>query len=638
MLELEASGDSAQGSASRKLESMHLRVKAAHALEQMGGEILAVTVDPVTGEGLQAAIAQGLERFGRIDGVIHAAGHAFPGVIQRKGPELSGEVLAHKVRGALALDAAMKDLKFDFFAICSSLTSIVGEFRHADYCAANAFLDAFAHHRSARGGALTKCINWDDRKRLTSNSMRGGQRPPPTSSALSETYVSTRAAVPAPSRETALEQVTTDPPQDDSVGAFTRLLSSPHTQIIVSRQSVSSILEQISKSIAPAGVSDLEVDSIPRSVHPRPKLGTEFVAPRNSLENTLATIWKKFFGIDQIGIHDDFFALGGDSLLAVQLVSKLRDVVKVDLPSHVLIGAPTVAGLSEIIANADSPSSISFSRRRPKQVLPPSLVRIKPGNALRPLFLIHPVGGHVYVYRHLANCLNPELSAFGLQARGLDGRAEPFTRIEPMASYYLEAIRSVQPEGPYLLCGSSFGGVVAYEMAQQLSAAGERVAMLAMLDSPSPSQVPQGIENSVERMAYLLSGDPSISLKSEELLHLKPDEQLLHLLKRGGIVNRMFSNIALPQLQRFQQLVTVNLQALRSYVPRSYAGRVVFFEASERDSFSISDPHRGWSDLVTGEMVVHNVPGNHITMNLTPHVEAMVERMTPHLIEAQSVG
>jgi thioesterase domain-containing protein len=207
-----------------------------------------------------------------------------------------------------------------------------------------------------------------------------------------------------------------------------------------------------------------------------------------------------------------------------------------------------------------------------------------------------------------------------------------------MASYYLEAIRSVQPEGPYLLCGSSFGGVVAYEMAQQLSAAGERVAMLAMLDSPSPSQVPQGIENSVERMAYLLSGDPSISLKSEELLHLKPDEQLLHLLKRGGIVNRMFSNIALPQLQRFQQLVTVNLQALRSYVPRSYAGRVVFFEASERDSFSISDPHRGWSDLVTGEMVVHNVPGNHITMNLTPHVEAMVERMTPHLIEAQSVG
>jgi acyl transferase domain-containing protein/thioesterase domain-containing protein/acyl carrier protein len=625
----DAAGDGFQWVGGRDADTVHLRIRAARDLEEMGSDVLVVTVNPSTGEGMQAAISQGLERFGRINGVVHAAGHTAPGVIQRKTLEVSTDVIAHKARGVLALDAVVKDLPLDFFAICSSLTSIVGEFRHVDYCAANAFLDAFTHYRSSHRGATTICINWDDRKRLSSTSMRDA--------VLSETFTSTRTIVPAPSRKGSVEQTTSDAPPDESASAFTRLLSSSHTQIIVSRQSVSSILEQSSKSIAPS-LNDVEVDSIPRSVHPRPNLGMEFVAPRSALENTIASIWKKFFGIDQIGVHDDFFALGGDSLLAVQLVSKLRDVAKVDLPSHVLIGSPTIAGLSEIIANADSPSSISFSRRRPRQVLPPSLVKIKEGGAPRPLFLIHPVGGHVYVYRHLANCLGKDQSVFGLQARGLDGRAEPFTAIEPMASYYLEAMRAVQPEGPYLLCGSSFGGVVAYEIAQQLTAAGERAAMVAILDSPNPRQVPEGMENSVERMAYLLSGDASVSIKSEEAQHLKPDEQLMHLLRKGGVVNRMFSSIALPQLQRFQQLVTLNWRAMRSYTPKPYSGRLIFFEANERDAFTIPSPHRGWSELALGGFVVHGVPGNHITMNLPPHVECLVERMMPHLIEAQALA
>lgn len=619
--------EGSQGSGTRDAETLHLRVQAARELTELSSDVLVITVNPSTGEGMQAAIDQAIERFGRINGVIYAAGHTAPGIIQRKAPDVSADVIAHKARGVLALDAAVKNLPLDFFAICSSLTSIVGEFRHVDYCAANAFLDAFAHYRSSHRGASTLCINWDDRKRLSSTSMRGA--------VLSEAFASTRTVAPAPSRKGAPEQTISDAPPDESASAFTRLLSSPHTQIVVSRQNVSAILEQSSKSIAPS-LSDVEVDSIPRSVHPRPNLGNEFVAPRNTLENTIATIWKKFFGIDQIGIHDDFFALGGDSLLAVQLVSKLRDVAKVDLPSHVLLGSPTIAGLSEIITNADSPSSISFSRRRPRQVLPPSLVRIKSGSAQRPLFLIHPVGGHVYVYRHLANCLGPEQSVFGLQARGLDGRAEPFTAIEPMASYYLEAIRAAQPEGPYLLCGSSFGGVVAYEIAQQLSASGEQAAMVVMLDSPNPHQIPGNVETSVERLAYLLSGDASVSVKPEELQHLKPDEQLMHVLRKGGLVNRMFSSIALPQLQRFQQFVEVNWQALRSYTPRPYAGRVVFFEAMERDPFTTPRPHSGWTDLALGGLVVHHVPGNHITMNLSPHVETLAKQLAAFLIEAHA--
>jgi thioesterase domain-containing protein len=238
------------------------------------------------------------------------------------------------------------------------------------------------------------------------------------------------------------------------------------------------------------------------------------------------------------------------------------------------------------------------------------------------------------MYRHLASCLGPEQSVFGLQARGLDGRGEMFTTIEPMASYYLEAIRAVQPEGPYLLGGSSFGGIVAYEIAQQLNAAGERVALLAMMDSPTPEQVPEGIESSVERLAYVLSGDASISFKSEELRHLKPDEQLLHVLRKGGIVNRMFASLALPQVKRFQQVVATNLQALRSYTPRSYSGRVVFFVATERNAFAFVNPHLGWMNLALGGVSVHEVPGNHITMNLPPNIDVLAGRLAPHLAEA----
>jgi thioesterase domain-containing protein len=161
--------------------------------------------------------------------------------------------------------------------------------------------------------------------------------------------------------------------------------------------------------------------------------------------------------------------------------------------------------------------------------------------------------------------------------------------------------------------------------------------MLAMLDSPNPRLVPEGIENSVERLAYLLSGEVSIPVKSEDLQNLKPDEQLMHILKKGGIVNRMFSNVALPQLQRFQQIVATNMQALRSYAPEPYAGPVVFFEARERDAFTVASPHRAWSDFARGGMTLHEVPGNHITMSLPPNVEVLVEHLTPHLVEAQAL-
>jgi thioesterase domain-containing protein len=212
------------------------------------------------------------------------------------------------------------------------------------------------------------------------------------------------------------------------------------------------------------------------------------------------------------------------------------------------------------------------------------------------------------------------------------------TRIEEMAARYLEAVRQIQPEGPYLLGGSSFGGVVAFEMAHQLLSGGQRVALLAMMDTPAPSAMPPQHLDSPERLAYLISGDPSMPALTEETRSLSPDEQLLHVLRNKKGVSRTFPKLALPELASFRKIVTANLQAMLSYVARPYPGQVVFFQASERDGLSVDDPACGWLDRVQGGLIVHDVPGNHITMSFPPNVQVMAEHLRAAIATTRHQG
>jgi thioesterase domain-containing protein/acyl carrier protein len=425
----------------------------------------------------------------------------------------------------------------------------------------------------------------------------------------------------------------------DGVDAFDRVLQSGLSQVIVTPQDMEELMAQSSISMVsgPVSLKDVEVDSIPRSVHPRPKLSVDWVAPRNALERNLAEIWQKFFGIDSVGIHDDFFSLGGDSLLAVQLVSKLRQATKIELPSHALLSTPTIATLAELITQATAgPASISLSKR-PMQALLSSLVRIKTGSLPRPFFLIPPVGGHVYFYRDLAHCLPPDQPVYGLQAQGVDGKGELLTQVEEMAAQYIDAIRLVQSKGPYLIGGASFGGAIAYEMAQQIRSLNEEVELLVMMDTPGPGSLPDDASINVDRLAYLLSGDPTVSASpgGQQEQQLPPDEELMAILKRNRVTNRMFRDFALPQLSRFRQIVQTNTKAFQMYTPRGYPGRIIYFKAGERDTFTSPTPERGWLDLAAGGVELHEVPGNHITMNFPPNVEVMAELIKKHLETAQ---
>ena len=188
------------------------------------------------------------------------------------------------------------------------------------------------------------------------------------------------------------------------------------------------------------------------------------------LDSQITDILERVLGRSPIGLDDDFFELGGDSILAIALMAEIERVLGHDLPMTTIYDAPTAKDLAALIAEQARPVSSC-------------LVLLKPGLAGSPLFIAHGLGGSVMELRQLANAIGTDRPIYGIEARGLDGNSEPFDNIEEMARFYVDAIRQIQPNGPYLLAGFSFGGLVALEMAQSFSAIGEEVGFLALLDS-----------------------------------------------------------------------------------------------------------------------------------------------------------
>jgi thioesterase domain-containing protein/acyl carrier protein len=375
------------------------------------------------------------------------------------------------------------------------------------------------------------------------------------------------------------------------------------------------------------------VDSTPH--HSRPNLHNTYLAPRDESEQTIASIWQDFLGIEQVGIHDDFFDLGGDSLLAVQLITKLNETLQKSLSPHSLLQSSTIAALAALIKDN---SELSDNPDQQLQTASESLlVEIQRGSFKQPLFLVHPVGGHVYIYRDLARYLGSDQPVFGIQAHASDGETESFAKVEEMAARYIEAVRVQQPEGPYFFGGSSFGGTVAFEMAQQLNAQGEKIALLTLIDTPGPGQMPVlATEDDTAILVYLLGVGFNLSLSMEVLKKLEPEEQLLYFLEQVKIANRVVPpDFGLPQIRQFLHLFKVHAQAMRNYIPQTYGGRIIFFRATEQNEVNAKNPELPWIDVAPGGVEVLEVPGNHITMNYPPHVQVMSKQLRVYLDEAR---
>ncbi|MES1241581.1 MAG: non-ribosomal peptide synthase/polyketide synthase [Acidobacteriota bacterium] len=340
--------------------------------------------------------------------------------------------------------------------------------------------------------------------------------------------------------------------------------------------------------------------------------------PRDALELRLAGLWAEVLGVPRVGVRDGFFELGGHSLLAVRLLARVEQELGRDLPLSVLFEGGTVERMAALLRREGAPLSC--------------LVPIQPAGEKPPFFCVHPAGGDVLGYALLARLLDRPF--YGLQSRGLLAGAEPHARVEDMAADYLEEIRGVQPAGPYRLGGWSLGGLIAYEMARQLRARGEEVALLAVLDA-APEYAGEE-ESELDRLlgvaAYIGSlRGVDLRLTSDGLAEAGPDGAFALLLERLRAVDLLPPGGGEEQIRRVLDVYRANSRAARAYAAGPYADRVTLLRTG---TDSLRD--LGWGRITGGPVEVHALPGEHLTLLAEPHVHALAQRLRVDLAEVPS--
>lgn len=339
--------------------------------------------------------------------------------------------------------------------------------------------------------------------------------------------------------------------------------------------------------------------------HCHKPLEKDLIAPRTSTESILATIWTELLELERVGVHDNFFEVGGDSLLAVRLMSQVQEQFHQELPLSTLFLNSTIAGLGNTLDEQQN-------------CLPWSpLVAIQPFGKNPPFFCVHPIFGTVFPYYELAHSLGIDQPFYGLQPVGVDGQEQPLTCIEDMAAYYIKALRTVQPKGPYFIGGWSFGGLVAFEMAQQLVASGQEVALLAILDTSSPTNKPDFWDG--YRFLFMTTVRYILPFLLDYLYLLMPFRNFISQQLKQQILREL---TLLPMFPVFQ----ANSQATLSYFPQPYQGRITLFKSSFKESTTDIDSTLGWRKL-SAEIKVQIVPGNHFTMLKKPNVQLLGEQL-----------
>ncbi len=311
-------------------DSTSRKIIKIQQLESYGAEVLVCCAEVADRVQMQAAVRSATERFGPIDGVIHAAGVPGGGTVQLKSREAATAVLRVKVQGARVLAEVLSGQHPDFLVLCSSVNAVVGGFGQIDYCAANAFLDAFAHSHRTRTGIPTMSINWD---------MWG------------DVGMAVDTNVPKYLEELRASELKHGITSCEGQEVFARLLACGLPQVLVSTRDWSEMQSSRQRMRPATGDSMQQAADTPVASHPRPDLTTAYVEPADEIERTTAGIWQQALGVEKIGVHDNFFELGGDSLLAVQVVTRIRQAMNVPLPVANFYAGPTIASLKQHLAD-----------------------------------------------------------------------------------------------------------------------------------------------------------------------------------------------------------------------------------------------------------------------------------------------
>jgi NAD(P)-dependent dehydrogenase (short-subunit alcohol dehydrogenase family) len=294
------------------------------ALEELGAEMEVVCADVGNSAEMQHVVRLARARFGAIHGVIHAAGVAGSGLIQLKTPEMAATVLHPKVKGTLVLDEVLQDESLDFMLLCSSVSAELGGFGEIDYCAANAFLDAYAQHRTSQGRPTTS-VNWD---------------------VWRDVGLAINSDLPQELRRRREQTIESGILNDEGIEAFRRIISTGLAQVVVSPRDFRRDFELHTKVKVSDMLAALQSDRLTQVTHTRPRLSSEYEPATNDLETAILDLWEELLGVKGIGIYDNFFELGGHSLLGTMLMTRLRKMFRMELALRTLFESPTVAELA----------------------------------------------------------------------------------------------------------------------------------------------------------------------------------------------------------------------------------------------------------------------------------------------------
>ncbi len=371
---------------------------------------------------------------------------------------------------------------------------------------------------------------------------------------------------------------------------------------------------------------------IDRKALPDPQQGTDgqarpVVAPRSNAEQDLAPVWEEVLKVKPIGVTDNFFQLGGNSLLAAVLVARIKQQLGHTLPLGALLAAPTIEKLASVLEHQMEASTDS------------SLVPLHEEGSNPPLFMVAGVGGHVFTFHKFARLLGPEQPVYGVKAIGVDGTALPPSTVEDMAAHYVKEIMAIRPQGPYLLSGYSIGAIIAYELALQLRSLGHRVDALFVFDMLAPGYprklpLPRRLWMHLLTFFRLPLREKNVYLK-ERLGKIRI--RLLHWL---GLGIRLAPDVAVEGLSQdaLKRVWLALVTAASHYRPKSaFDGKVVLFKAGEGFQWAatiLDDPLYGWGPWASGGVDTHTVPGNHMEIFHDKNINLVARKVIESIRQA----
>ncbi len=436
----------------------------------------------------------------------------------------------------------------------------------------------------------------------------------------------------------------------------------PHCQQLSSLEVRAFLQERLPNFMVPSSIMFLEEmpltpnNKLDRRALPAPDTSRQveglIVPPNNEIEKVLVGLWSEVLRVHPIGIRDNFFDLGGHSLLAVKLFGAIERQFGRKLPLTVLFEAPTVEELAVMLQVPQETTSFD------------SIITLKAGNSSStPLFLVHDADGETILYLNLARHLPAEQTVYGIRPYDRSGSPILHTRFSEIVEQYIQEIRRVQPQGPYLIGGLCAGGVLAFEIACQLQAQGEEVPLVAIIDAINPQgtsyrsdrasqerkqgflkalqqqQSSNPVKSALKMFQISLSKASNfvtyeISKRAEQTSNNLRIKLLRYCLDRHLAIPKFCQNIPLRHIYTFAEA---------DYQPSIYQGQLTLWRATEKldvdnpmiddtpATWEVHDPLLGWSDRATEGVVAHDIPGGHSSMLQEPHVQTMARLLQDYL-------